>query len=105
MTGVPHPPLESLYQQLILENPSAFTHERYYAAVHTSYEACVKHKRVAPEAGVALHVDAKLITVYLERHLKAVEVIEADNIDVQAADGYSLPYSFLSTQRRPRCNG
>jgi tryptophan halogenase len=75
------------YQQLILEQPGTYTHEQYYAAVHTSYETCVKRNRVAPEAAVALHVDAKRLTEYLERHLKNVEVIEAERIDVQAADG------------------
>jgi hypothetical protein len=34
-----------------------------------------------------LHVDAKRITDYLQRFLTAVELIEADTIDVQAADG------------------
>jgi len=75
------------YQQIILENPQRYTHESYYGAVHTSYEACVKQKRVAPEAALALHVDALKITQFFERHLVSVEVLEADDIDVQTADG------------------
>jgi len=75
------------YQQLILREPSRYTHERYYGAAHASYDICVKNNQVAPEAGVALHVDAKRITEYLQRFLKAVELIEADAIDVQAVDG------------------
>ncbi len=75
------------YQQMILEDPGSYTHAGYYAAVHTSYEKCVKNNQVAPEAAVALHVDAKGITAYLERHLTMVEVIEADSIEVRSADG------------------
>jgi tryptophan halogenase len=75
------------YQQLILENPATYRHAQYYAAVHTSYETCVRQKMVAPEAAVALHVDARKITEFLEGHLRAVEVIEAEKIDVRTADG------------------
>lgn len=75
------------YQQLILEDPARYTHEKYYAAVHTSYAACVQQKRVAPEAALALHVDALKITKFFERHLADVEVLEADDIDVETADG------------------
>src|SRR5690606_11310136 len=63
------------------------THAGYYPAVHTSYGACVRRKRVAPEAAAALHVDAHKITDYLERHLSAVAVLESDRIDVRTADG------------------
>lgn len=75
------------YQQLILEDPARYTHARYYAAVHGSYEICVRNNQVAPESAVALHVDAKKLTDYLERHLSGVEVIEADDIDVRTAEG------------------
>src|SRR5690606_3569768 len=34
-----------------------------------------------------LHVDALRITEYFQRHLTEVEVLEADNIAVQTADG------------------
>jgi tryptophan halogenase len=69
------------YQQMILQDPVRYSHEQYYKAVHTSYD-CIMNKKIAPEAAVALHVDAALITTYLERKLKRVEVIEADGIEV-----------------------
>jgi tryptophan halogenase len=75
------------YQQLIGENPSAYSHENYYAAVHTSYETCVKKNLVAPEAALAFHVDAAKLAIYLRKHLTAVEVVESDRIDVLVADG------------------
>lgn len=75
------------YQQLILEDPARYSHRQYYDAVHTSYDTCVRKKQVAPEAAVALHVDAMRITTYLEQNLPSVEVIEADRIDVRTADG------------------
>lgn len=75
------------YQQLILADPERYTHESYYSAVHVSYEACVKRKQVAPEAAVALHVDALKITDYFQRYLRQVEVLEADAVDVETADG------------------
>ena len=75
------------YQQMILESPGRFSHNDYYAAVHPSYEICVKYKQVAPESAAALHVDAKKITEYLEHNLSIVEVLEADNVDVRTADG------------------
>lgn len=75
------------YQQMILEDPARFSHAGYYRAVHTSYETCVEHKRVAPEAAAALHVDALKLARYLEGYLAQVEVLEADNIDVLTADG------------------
>ncbi len=75
------------YQQLILENPQRYTHAGYYAAVHTSYDTCVKRNLVAPEAATALHVDAACLAVYLERHLKQVEVIESDRMEPVVKDG------------------
>ena len=75
------------YQQLIVRDPEKFPHEGYYAAVHPSYEICVKQKHVAPESAIALHVDAHRITAFLERTLTQVEVLEADNVEVKAADG------------------
>ena len=75
------------YQQMILENSTQFSHGRYYAAVHTSYDTCVGNRQVAPEAAIAFHVDAKKITEFLERQLAAVDVLEADNVDVRSADG------------------
>jgi len=75
------------YQQLILEDPARFSYDGYYAAVHTSYETCVRRRQVAPEAAMALHVDAHLITKFLERRLTRVEVLEADQVDVQSAGG------------------
>jgi tryptophan halogenase len=75
------------YQQLILANPSAYSHENYYAAVHTSYETCVKRNLVAPESALAFHVDAAKLAAYLRRRLKNVEIVESDRIDVQVADG------------------
>lgn len=75
------------YQQMILRNPAQYTHAQYYSAVHTSYDTCVKHNQVAPESAVAVHVDAKKLTKYLERVLTAVEVLDADNVDVRVADG------------------
>src|SRR5690606_26708697 len=75
------------YQQMILRNPEQYTHAGYYEAVHTSYGTCVRRKRVAPESAAALHVDARKITDYLEGHLRGVEVLEADRIDVRTSDG------------------
>jgi tryptophan halogenase len=75
------------YQQLILEEAGRCSHDAYYAAVHTSYPTCVKKRQVAPEAAVAFHLDATKITQYLERALPDVEVIDAEKVDVQTADG------------------
>jgi tryptophan halogenase len=75
------------YQQLALSDPQRYPHEHYYAAVHTSYEACVRQKRVAPEAAAAFHVDAKKITEYLQRKLAKVQVLEFDDIEVQTSAG------------------
>ena len=73
------------YQQMILRRRGS--HARYYGAVHTSYKPCVKDRNVAPESAVAFHVDAHKISEYLERHLTEIEVIEADDLDVQVEDG------------------
>jgi tryptophan 7-halogenase len=75
------------YQQMIIENPQAFSHADYYSRVHTSYETCVKRNLIAPESATALHVDAAKVAEYLEHHLTRVEVIEADRIEAVAADG------------------
>ena len=75
------------YQQMILEDPSRYSHAQYYATVHSSYDTCVRKKQVAPEAAAAFHIDAKKITERLEQILTSVEVIEADTVDVQTADG------------------
>jgi len=75
------------YQQMILEDPGAFSHADYYRSVHTSYETCVQRNLVAPEAARAMHVDAAKVAHYLERHLRSVEVIESDRTEVLAADG------------------
>ena len=75
------------FQQKIAAQPEQFDYADYYAAVHTSYDVCVKRKRIAPEAAVAFHVDAHKITEFLERELTEVEVAEADRVDVQAAAG------------------
>jgi tryptophan 6-halogenase len=74
------------YQQMILKDPEHYSHEQYYKAVHTSYD-CIMNGKIAPEAAVALHVDAALITTYLESKLKKVEVIEADGIEVRVEAG------------------
>lgn len=75
------------YQQMILEEPERYSHARYYACVHSSYETCVRNRQVAPESAAAFHVDAMKITQYLERELTAVEVLEADSIDIQTGNG------------------
>ena len=75
------------YQQMMLEDPSAYSRADYYARVHTSYETCVKRNLIAPEAATALHVDAAKLAPYLERYLTKVEVIESDRIEAVAADG------------------
>jgi tryptophan halogenase len=75
------------YQQMILRDPAAYSHAGYYGSVHTSYETCVQKNLVAPEAAKAMHVDAARMAHYLERHLKTVEVIEADHTEVMAKDG------------------
>jgi len=75
------------YQQMILEDPTRFSHAGYYAAVHSSYNPCIGNKQVAPEAAMAVHVDAHEITKFLEKQLTRVEVLEADNVDVRSADG------------------
>jgi 2-polyprenyl-6-methoxyphenol hydroxylase-like FAD-dependent oxidoreductase len=74
------------YQQMILRDPANFSHKQYYKAVHTSYD-CIISNKIAPEAAVALHVDAVKITGYFESKLKRVEVIEADSIDVRTEAG------------------
>lgn len=73
------------YQQMILRRKGS--HAQYYKSVHTSYPTCVKNKHVAPESAVALHVDAHRITEFLESYLTEVEVLEADDMDVQVEDG------------------
>lgn len=75
------------YQQMILEDPSRYSHAQYYESVHTSYHTCVKTNQVAPESAAALHVDAQKISEYLERVLASVEVLEADSTEVQSAEG------------------
>ncbi|HUF71580.1 MAG TPA: tryptophan 7-halogenase [Gammaproteobacteria bacterium] len=73
------------YQQLISRHRGS--HTQYYRSVHTSYKACVKNKHVAPESAVAFHVDAHKIADFLESYLTKVEVLEADDLDVQVEDG------------------
>lgn len=75
------------YQQMILKQPQHFSHEQYYRAVHTSYDACVTEGQVAAEAALALHVDAVSITRYFERLLTRVAVIEADDVQVKTCEG------------------
>lgn len=75
------------YQQMIAKDPQHFSHANYYAAVHPSYEICVKNRRIAPDSAVALHLNASRITEVLERVLTQVEVLEADSVDVKASDG------------------
>lgn len=75
------------YQQLIVEDPGRYTHADYYARVHTSYETCVRRNLIAPEAAMALHVDAAKLAQYLERHLAKVEVLEAERIEPLGAEG------------------
>jgi tryptophan halogenase len=82
------------YQQLILEDAARFTHERYYSAVHSSYEPCVRMKQVAPDSAMAFHVDAHRITEFLERQLPRIEVLEADDVDVRSRDGTILGISL-----------
>ena len=73
------------YQQMMMRRRG--NHSRYYDSVHTSYQTCVRKKQVAPEAATALHVDAHKITEFLEKHLEQVEVLEADDLDVQVEEG------------------
>jgi tryptophan halogenase len=75
------------YQQMILRRPDRFRHASYYSAVHPSYDICVKNRQVAPEAAIALHLDAHKIGEVLERTLTRVEVLDADNVDIKVADG------------------
>lgn len=75
------------YQQMIVRDPDRFSHADYYSAVHPSYDVCVRNRLIAPESAVAFHLDAHKITEYLERVLKQVEVLEADNVDIKADDG------------------
>ena len=75
------------YQQMILRRPKKFSHDGYYAAVHCSYDTCVKKNLVAPEAAVAFHIDALLLIQFLERKLPRVEVIESDSIEATIVDG------------------
>lgn len=75
------------YQQLILEDPARHHYSDYYAKVHTSYETCVKRNLIAPEAALALHVDAAKLALYLESRLTKVEVIQSDRIEPIAKDG------------------
>ena len=73
------------YQQMISRHKGS--HEQYYKSVHTSYKTCVRNKDVAPESAVAFHLDAHKITEFLEGFLTKVEVLEADDFDVQVEDG------------------
>ncbi len=78
------------YQQMILRDPDHYSHDGYYAAVHPSYEICVRNRQVAPDSAIALHVDALRLTEFLERALPAVEVIEVDrveDVEIRTADG------------------
>jgi tryptophan halogenase len=75
------------YQQMILEDPQRYSHADYYSRVHTSYDTCVKRNLIAPEAALALHVDAVKLSSYIEGYLKRVEVIESDRVEPLAADG------------------
>ncbi len=69
--------------------------------VATRHGPVFQNKKVAPEAAAALHVDAKLITAFLERHLTAVEVIESDKVEVRAAEGRCREYrAFRGVSRR-----
>lgn len=74
------------YQQMIVEDPNRYTHEQYYTAVHPSYDICVGQNHVAAESAAALHVDAAKITSYFEKFLTDVELLEADDMDVQVSD-------------------
>jgi tryptophan 6-halogenase len=75
------------YQQMILRHPERYTHSDYYAAVHPSYDVCVRKKQVAPESAIAFHVDAHKLTAFLEGALSRVEVLEADTVDIKSAGG------------------
>lgn len=75
------------YQQMILEDPRSYSHDQYYTSTHTSYLTSVKNKQVAAESAVAFHLDAMKLTQFLEGELSNVEVIEADDVEVQAQDG------------------
>ncbi len=74
------------YQQLILEDPQRYRHADYYTSVHTSYQTCVERNLIAPEAALALHVDAVKLARYLERYLAKVEVIESDRIEAMVVE-------------------
>ena len=73
------------YQQMILRRRGS--HAQYYKSVHTSYSTCVKNRLVAPESATAFHVDAHKVAEFLEGCLNEVEVLEADDLDVQVDDG------------------
>lgn len=73
------------YQQMILRRRGS--HAQYYRSVHTSYPTCVKNKQVAPESATAFHVDAHKVAEFMEGCLTEVEVLEADNLDVQVEAG------------------
>jgi tryptophan halogenase len=72
---------------MIVRDPARFRHRDYYAAVHPSYDICVRNKQVAAESAIAFHVDAFKLTGFLEKVLPRVEVLEADNVEVKSADG------------------
>lgn len=76
------------YQQMIRKNPEKYTHEGYYDAVHPSYGVCVKNNKVDPQSGVALHVDADKMHMYLRHKLVNVDVLEPETIEIFSDDGY-----------------
>lgn len=78
------------YQQMILREPERFSHENYYAAVHPSFDVCVRQRRVYPNSAIALHVDALKLTEFLEGALPQVEVLEVDrvqDVEIHTIDG------------------
>ena len=75
------------YQQMILRKPKHYSHAQYYQAVHPSYETCVDQGLVSPKAAIAFHVDALRLTEWLNDKLPQVQVIEADQVDVEVEDG------------------
>ncbi len=85
-SGRPHYTVAHHYQQMILREPGRYTHEQYYAAVHSSYAPCVVENEVSPQSAIAFHVDALRLTGYLETVLERVEVLETDDVDVMVTD-------------------
>jgi tryptophan halogenase len=78
--------LAHYYQYLIHKDPLNFKHKDYYKNVHSSYSTCVEKNSIDTNSAKALHVDAHKLSIYLQKKLTDITVIEADDIKVAFDD-------------------